>query len=60
VDLVTMGGATVSCNQELRRQCATTRAAAKGIEFKRAEPWLCTENAAMIAFAALFAIEGWI
>jgi tRNA A37 threonylcarbamoyltransferase TsaD len=25
----------------------------KGIEFKSAEPWLCTDNAAMIAFAAL-------
>ena len=51
VDLVTISGG-VSCNQELRRQMrdATSR---KGIEFKSAEPWLCTDNAAMIAFAAL-------
>ena len=51
VDLVTISGG-VSCNQELRRQMrdASSR---KGIEFKSAEPWLCTDNAAMIAFAAL-------
>ena len=51
VDLVTMSGG-VSCNQELRRQMhdASSR---KGIEFKSAEPWLCTDNAAMIAFGAL-------
>jgi N6-L-threonylcarbamoyladenine synthase len=50
-NLVTMSGG-VSCNQELRRQMrdASSR---KGIEFKSAEPWLCTDNAAMIAFAAL-------
>ena len=50
VDLVTISGG-VSCNQELRRQMhqACNR---KGIEFKNAEPWLCTDNAAMIAFAA--------
>jgi tRNA N6-adenosine threonylcarbamoyltransferase len=50
VDLVTISGG-VSCNQELRRQMleATSR---KGIEFKSAAPWLCTDNAAMIAFAA--------
>jgi tRNA N6-adenosine threonylcarbamoyltransferase len=52
VDLVTISGG-VSCNQELRRQMrdASSR---KGIEFKSAEPWLCTDNAAMIAFAALW------
>ena len=51
VDLVTISGG-VSCNQELRRRMrdASSR---KGIEFKSAEPWLCTDNAAMIAFAAL-------
>jgi N6-L-threonylcarbamoyladenine synthase len=51
VDLVTISGG-VSCNQELRRQMhdASSR---KGIEFRSAEPWLCTDNAAMIAFAAL-------
>jgi N6-L-threonylcarbamoyladenine synthase len=50
VNLVTISGG-VSCNQELRRQMrdASSR---KGIEFKSAEPWLCTDNAAMIAFAA--------
>ena len=29
----------------------------KGIEFKSAEPWLCTDNAAMIAFAALLRLQ---
>jgi N6-L-threonylcarbamoyladenine synthase len=50
VDLVTLSGG-VSCNQELRRQLheACSR---KGFELKTAEPWLCTDNAAMIAFAA--------
>jgi N6-L-threonylcarbamoyladenine synthase len=51
VDLVTVSGG-VSCNQELRRQMsdACTR---EGFAFKSAEPWLCTDNAAMIAFAAM-------
>jgi N6-L-threonylcarbamoyladenine synthase len=55
VGLVTVGGG-VSCNQELRRQLheACTR---KGFEFKSAEPWLCTDNAAMIAFAALLRLQ---
>jgi N6-L-threonylcarbamoyladenine synthase len=55
VDLVTMSGG-VSCNQELRRQLhdASSR---KGIEFKSAEPWLCTDNATMIAFAALLRLR---
>jgi tRNA N6-adenosine threonylcarbamoyltransferase len=55
VDLVTASGG-VSCNQELRRQLreACTR---KGIEFKSAKPWLCTDNAAMIAFAALLRLQ---
>ena len=55
VNLVTISGG-VSCNQELRRQMreAGTR---KGIEFKSAEPWLCTDNAAMIAFAALLRLR---
>jgi N6-L-threonylcarbamoyladenine synthase len=54
-DLVTMSGG-VSCNHELRQQMreACTR---KGIEFKSAEPWLCTDNAAMIAFAALLRLH---
>jgi N6-L-threonylcarbamoyladenine synthase len=51
VELVTLSGG-VSCNKELRRQL---RAKCKetGLEFKAAEPSLCTDNAAMIAFAAL-------
>jgi N6-L-threonylcarbamoyladenine synthase len=55
VDLVTISGG-VSCNQELRHQMrdASSR---KGIEFKSAEPWLCTDNAAMIAFAALLRLR---
>jgi len=55
VDLVTISGG-VSCNQELRRQMrdASSR---NGIEFKSAETWLCTDNAAMIAFAALLRLR---
>ena len=55
VDLVMISGG-VSCNQELRRQMrdASSR---KGIKFKSAEPWLCTDNAAMIAFAALLRLQ---
>jgi N6-L-threonylcarbamoyladenine synthase len=50
VDLVTISGG-VSCNRELRRQLAEA-CAREGFEFKSAETWLCTDNAAMIAFAA--------
>lgn len=48
--LAVSGG--VSCNQSLREnlQEACDRA---GIELLMAEPWLCTDNAAMIAFAAM-------
>ena len=55
VDLVTISGG-VSCNRELRRQLdeACQR---DGFEFKSAEPWLCTDNAAMIAFAALLRLQ---
>ena len=55
VDLVTISGG-VSCNQELRLQMhdASDR---KGIEVKSAESWLCTDNAAMIAFAALLRLQ---
>jgi len=55
VDLVTMSGG-VSCNKELRKEIA---AACKlhGIELKTAEPWLCTDNAAMIAFAAMLKLQ---
>jgi N6-L-threonylcarbamoyladenine synthase len=55
VDLVTMSGG-VSCNQELRRQLCEA-CSRKGIQFKSAEPWLCTDNAAMIAFAALLRFQ---
>jgi N6-L-threonylcarbamoyladenine synthase len=51
VGLVTVSGG-VGCNQELRRQLGEA-CARMGFEFKNAEPWLCTDNAAMIAFAAL-------
>ncbi len=55
VDLVTLSGG-VSCNQQLRKQL---REACKrnDLELKTAEPWLCTDNAAMIAFAAMLKLE---
>jgi N6-L-threonylcarbamoyladenine synthase len=55
VGVVTISGG-VSCNKELRRQLreACTR---NGFECKDAEPWLCTDNAAMIAFAALLRLQ---
>ena len=55
VDLVTISGG-VSCNQELRGQMrdASSR---NGIEFRSAETRLCTDNAAMIAFAALLRLR---
>jgi N6-L-threonylcarbamoyladenine synthase len=55
VDLVTVSGG-VSCNQELRRQFheACSR---NGFELRNAEPSLCTDNAAMIAFAALLRLR---
>jgi N6-L-threonylcarbamoyladenine synthase len=55
VDLVTVSGG-VSCNQELRRQLREA-CSRKGFEFKSAEPWLCTDNAAMIALAALLRLR---
>ncbi len=55
VDLVTVSGG-VSRNQELRRQLheACSR---NGLEFKNAEPSLCTDNAAMIAFVGLLRLQ---
>lgn len=50
VDLVTMSGG-VSSNQELRKQM-NSACDQQGLRFKTAETWLCTDNAAMIAFAA--------
>jgi N6-L-threonylcarbamoyladenine synthase len=55
VDLVTVSGG-VSCNCELRRQLRDA-CARQGCEFKSAEAWLCTDNAAMIAFAALLRLQ---
>ena len=55
VDLVTVSGG-VSCNGELRRQLAEA-CRREGLEFKTAEPSLCTDNAAMIAFAAMLRLQ---
>ena len=55
VDLVTMSGG-VSCNRELRRQLGDA-CGREGLEFKGAEAWLCTDNAAMIAFVALLRLQ---
>ena len=51
VDLVTISGG-VSCNEELRRQMQGA-CEKEGLKLKAAASWLCTDNAAMIAFAAL-------
>jgi N6-L-threonylcarbamoyladenine synthase len=56
VNLVTVSGG-VSCNQELRKQLGEA-CVRGGFEFKNAEPWLCTDNATMIAFAALLRLHG--
>jgi N6-L-threonylcarbamoyladenine synthase len=55
VDLVTISGG-VSCNHELRRQLAAA-CSHEGFELKSAVSWLCTDNAAMIAFAALLRLR---
>ena len=55
VDLVTLSGG-VSCNKELRQQMAEA-CKRHGLELKTAEPWLCTDNAAMIAFAAMLKLQ---
>jgi N6-L-threonylcarbamoyladenine synthase len=55
VDLVTVSGG-VSCNQELRKQLADA-CQREGLQFKSAEQSLCTDNAAMIAFAAMLKLE---
>jgi N6-L-threonylcarbamoyladenine synthase len=56
VDLVSVSGG-VSGNAELRRQMAEACHAQK-LEFKAAEPWLSTDNAAMIAWAGALRLEG--
>jgi N6-L-threonylcarbamoyladenine synthase len=55
VDLVTVSGG-VSCNRALRKQLAAA-CQRHGLEFKTAERWLCTDNAAMIAFAAMLKLN---
>jgi N6-L-threonylcarbamoyladenine synthase len=55
VGLVTVSGG-VSCNQELRKQLGEACAREK-LEFKMAESWLCTDNAAMIGFAAMLRLQ---
>ena len=54
VSLVVSGG--VSCNRELRKQLGEA-CKRYSFEFKTAEPWLCTDNAAMIAFAAMLKLK---
>ncbi|MDQ2867551.1 MAG: tRNA (adenosine(37)-N6)-threonylcarbamoyltransferase complex transferase subunit TsaD [Verrucomicrobiota bacterium] len=46
----------VSCNEALRKNLRVA-CESNGIEFLVAEPWLCTDNAAMIAFAAMLRVE---
>jgi N6-L-threonylcarbamoyladenine synthase len=55
VNLVTISGG-VSCNGELRRQLHEV-CVREGFEFKSAETWLCTDNAAMIALAGLLRLQ---
>ena len=58
VDLVTASGG-VSCNRELRKQLAEA-CKSNGFELKTAEPRLCTDNAVMIAFAAMLKLQNGI
>jgi len=46
----------VSCNRALRENVGAA-CQKNGIELLVAEPWLCTDNAAMIAFAAMLRLE---
>ena len=55
VDLVTISGG-VSCNKELRKQMGDA-CKRHALQLKTAEPWLCTDNAAMIAFAAMLKLN---
>jgi len=56
--LVTVSGG-VSCNRELRKQLSEA-CKRHCLELKAAEPWLCTDNAAMIAFAAMLKLQNGI
>jgi N6-L-threonylcarbamoyladenine synthase len=49
----------VSCNRALRADLRAT-CEKNGVEFLVAEPWLCTDNAAMIAFAAMLRLQNGI
>jgi N6-L-threonylcarbamoyladenine synthase len=55
VDLVTISGG-VSCNRELRKQMSEA-CKHHSFQLKIAEPWLCTDNAAMIAFVAMLKLQ---
>jgi N6-L-threonylcarbamoyladenine synthase len=55
VDLVTVSGG-VSSNRQLRKQM-TEACKRNRFQLKIAEPWLCTDNAAMIAFAAILKLQ---
>jgi len=55
VDLITISGG-VSCNRELRRQMRQA-CRKENFGFKSAAPWLRTDNAAMIAFAAMLRLR---
>jgi N6-L-threonylcarbamoyladenine synthase len=55
LDLVTISGG-VSCNHELRKQLENA-CARQNLDVKSAPSWLCTDNAAMIAFAAMLKLE---
>ena len=55
VDLVTVSGG-VSSNRELRKQM-TEACKRNRFQLKIAEPWLCTDNAAMIAFAGMLKLQ---
>jgi N6-L-threonylcarbamoyladenine synthase len=46
----------VSCNRALREDLRAM-CEKNGIEFLVAEPWLCTDNAVMIAFAAMLRLQ---
>jgi N6-L-threonylcarbamoyladenine synthase len=56
--LVTLSGG-VSRNKALRKQMGDA-CKRHGFELKTAEPWLCTDNAAMIAFAAMLRLQNGI
>ena len=53
--MLTLSGG-VSCNYALREDLGAM-CEKNGIEFFVAEPWLCTDNAAMIAFAAMLRLQ---